>query len=148
MKRRGEGRLRKSWHSQCRKARFPEYYYSKASEGFFGQLSASDWTQLACRFRCFGRISSRLTCGMGRVFIFHGKLVGKRAEVLHTFGTDTSNLEERRCVSRDAATWPKDAHFGRASAELGHGAWLAFVCCPSQEEHDMATTCSIRLRHV
>ena len=32
------------------------------------------------------------------------------SRVLHTFGTDTSNWEERRCVSRDAV--PRTCCFG------------------------------------
>ena len=38
------------------------------------------------------------------------------SRVLHTFGTDTSNWEERRCVSRDAV--PRTCCFGGGLREI------------------------------
>lgn len=41
------------------------------------------------------------------------------SRVLHTFGTDTSNWEERRCVSRDAVREPFISPFKHSEREAG-----------------------------
>ncbi|CAJ1374573.1 unnamed protein product [Effrenium voratum] len=46
------------------------------------------------------------------------------SKVLHTFGTDTSNLEERRCVSRDAVREPFVSPFKHIGSRDEESHWM------------------------